>query len=176
MLERLREAMHASRQAVHRSAKQGRIAVPAISHWSTLEHVHHLALVDGTALDQVAALLRGEDGPRRHHGRRTFLGAVLLALGWIPRGRARAPEGLRPPHEPRVDAILSLLSALEERVGELDGRAAEIGGCRRRRNHFVFGDLTAAEWLRFAAIHGWHHLKIVRDIEAASGKGSPGRA
>ncbi len=48
----------------------------------------------------------------------------------------------------------------------LDECQAKFGNQRLQR-HFVFGPLTAEEWRHFHALHGRHHLKLVRESVGA---------
>lgn len=39
-----------------------------------------------------------------------------------------------------------------------------ITGSRARYPHPVLGSLTPAQWLRFLAVHHWHHEKVIDEI------------
>ena len=49
----------------------------------------------------------------------------------------------------------------------LEAIAEDIAGAPAWIPHQELGPLSAAHWLRFAALHARHHWAIVRDIRAA---------
>jgi DinB family protein len=146
-------------------------AVPEVSRWSVAEHLAHMMLVDGAVLERLDRALTappaGKAGaaPRRSGLRSlTPSGWFVLGLGYIPRGMGRAPD----PFLPEVASLAALrrdLAELRDRIAGYESRLGELGASRARYRHFLFGELTAAQWLRFLGIHHHHHLKIVRDIQ-----------
>lgn len=137
-----------------------------VSGWTPLLHAEHLAKADTASLHQLEAALErsrsGEAGPRAG-----FVGRILLALRWIPRGVGKAPETSRPGGAERQE-IAAELRAVRARIETLEGSLGEIAEGRGRASHPIFGGLTPAQWLRFLWMHHHHHLKIVRDIRKAS--------
>ena len=83
----------------------------------------------------------------------------LFTLGYIPRGKARAPKIVKPPE---VISIADLNTQVQlakknvERLNPLDKNA--------NFTHFVFGQLNKAKTIQFLQLHTNHHLKIIRDI------------
>ena len=76
-----------------------------------------------------------------------------------------------PPPKPDPEVVrdtfagnLTALEALEPRLGEVVVAPHGIP-------HADLGNLSATRWLRFAALHGAHHLTIVREVlEALDGR------
>lgn len=148
----------------------------AVSRWSALDHAEHIAKVDEGSLRQLETALERDGGPEL-----TFVGRLVLALGWIPRGVGKAPGNTRPndrdregadgPDRPRDEdrhrVVAEQLTDVRSAIEALAGRFDEIAAGRGRATHHVFGGLTAARWVRFLWVHHRHHLKIVRDIRRA---------
>ena len=128
---------------------------PAVSAWSVGQHVGHCALaVRGIA----KALLRSRPPmPSRRRG--WAWRQVILRTGWIPRGRARAPEGVVPPEELEEEALQALL----DECAELLGAVSHLGD-DAWFEHFALGVMDRDAALRFLEVHDAHHLKIVADI------------
>lgn len=89
----------------------------------------------------------------------SFLGKFFFALGFFPRGKARAPKYVRPP-----DVILkeNLISQYEEARNniELIERLPQNAFFK----HPIFGNINKKRVNRFLMLHTNHHLKIIRDI------------
>ena len=152
-LARLREQL----QRAHDLCGHARLssANERVSRWSPAEHVDHLLKVTKSILDLLAS---DEVVPRRI----SFLGRCVLALRWIPRGLGKAPQRLhgQPATVEELQRRLARVSAALAAVDPAVVDAVHI----RNIPHPRFGGLTPAQALRFAAVHGEHHLKIVGDI------------
>jgi hypothetical protein len=138
-----------------------------VSGWSVFEQVQHVLIANKWALSAVVAMLLGQ-GDYAESGRKNLLGTVLLALGWIPRGRAQAPATARP--NPDVE-IAELSSSLQKQRGYLEritDRRGELASLKKRFQHPVLGDFSAEDGIRFVRVHTRHHLTIVDDILKAS--------
>ncbi|HVG22778.1 MAG TPA: DinB family protein [Thermoanaerobaculia bacterium] len=126
-----------------------------VSRWSPAEHFDHLLRVTISVVDRLSS-------PESLPGKISLVGRTILAIGWIPRGKGRAPErlaGKRTSH----DVLQRALEKVTAAVGAIDAAAVDAA---RHRNvpHPRFGNLTPSEALRFTRVHNEHHLKIVRDI------------
>jgi len=143
-----------------------------VSGWSVAEHLFHLVLACDLALRNATSLVRDKGRLVREPVDRNPEGLAVLARGRLPRGEAEAPRFVRPPK--RVD--LELLRQLHGEVVAACARLAEdpaaLAAAPRAVPHQALGDLTCAEWLRFARAHTAHHLLIVRDIRAARRSGA----
>jgi hypothetical protein len=148
------------RQIEDRITRPDRTA-PAVSAWSVHRHLDHTAL---SAL-HMARLIRDLGAGRgESSGRPKLTGRVVLLTGWIPRGKGKAPDFTAPAES--VDA-----ARVREMVEEVRAILAEDGSPRGklRAPHPLLGSFTARQWRRFLTVHTRHHLKIVRDIDAAAG-------
>ena len=132
-----------------------------VSSWSIHKQVEHTALVARQILELVRGLEAGAVG--EPGGRIRWPAHLVLALGWIPRGKGVAPPSVLPGEAPDPTAIRSILADVRARQRT---RRTPAGGNRAAHPHF--GALTARQWLRFLGIHTRHHLKIIRDIDRAA--------
>ncbi len=148
------------------------------SGWSVGEHLEHMQRVGRSVSGVLDKLLAGPP-PAAVPGVRP-IGRLLLAVGYIPRGRARAIASVEPRQAPR-EQLQADLAALGARLAALaapgapgapgDGRLAALASAAGRFPHPVFGGLDARQWLRFLEVHQHHHLKIIRDIERRRRRG-----
>ncbi len=143
---------------------RGRIRKLPVSAWSVAEHCHHSAIVSGVIATLVRGLLRGrgEDGPPAGSMARD-----ILTSGRIPRGVGVAPEAMRPDEHPESRTIQAAVRKSRGKWEALLHSTEEIDACEFKLPHHFLGLFTAAEWVRFAATHTDHHLRIVDDIEDA---------
>ena len=157
------QAEHLLDWAGEPEAELGRRA-ERVSRWSVGEQLAHMVLVDAAALERLAKALEGGTDPAAGP---TLLGRAILAAGWIPRGRGRAPENVLPgsvaPEALRRDA-----AALHAELRALGGRLPDLASSPGRARHFLFGELAAADWLRFIDVHHRHHFRIIADIRRAA--------
>jgi len=83
-----------------------------------------------------------------------------------------------PPAGTGEEAALAALSRAAARLEAVRAMAHAVPGSRARIRHFLFGGLTAAQWIRVARVHTRHHLRIIADIERAGRRepraGTPG--
>lgn len=159
-LRRMRAQIAEMRRLADRPEGELFAAAP-LSQWTPSEHIDHSIKV---AASIVLRLLQSD--PPRGERPLSIPGRLVLALGYIPRGRGRAPEKLRGARlaGPELHASLTKLE------GKLALLAADHLAAARGPivPHPRFGDLVPAQALRFAAVHGDHHLRIVKDILAAA--------
>jgi DinB family protein len=151
------------------------LARPAekVSRWSTAEHLAHLVLVDRSVLARLDRALAPDQLDDSAIGRArsgaphlTLLGRLVLGTGYIPRGSGRTPDPYRP-EAVSLAALRGDLGEVRDRIGGLGERLGELAASERRFRHFLFGELTGMQWLRFMGVHHHHHLKIIRDIGRA---------
>ena len=137
--------------------------VDEVSKWSPRMQIDHAALATLSICGAVERILAGAPGcvPA---GEPSAQAAAILTTGFIPRGRAEAPEKMRPAAEVTQDDARAHVAALRERLDALAQRTGEIAAAAPRFPHFELGPMTASEWMLFARIHVDHHLAIVRDI------------
>lgn len=134
---------------------------PAAGKWSPGHIAEHLVLSYAAMRRELAGgvglRLRGRFW-RRLLIRWRFLPMVLKERR-LPAG-APAVREIRPPDEPRARAVVT--SDLREQATLFEqelGRARASGG--GRLTHPFFGRLSAAEGLRFVAVHAAHHRRQI---------------
>ncbi len=84
---------------------------------------------------------------------------ILFTLGFIPRGRGKAPKIVLPPEVITEDDLLKQLAQ-----AKINLEAIKPLPKTSYFKHFLFGTLSKKQTIRFIEIHTKHHLKIVRDI------------
>ena len=139
------------------SVASAALHVPAISEWSVGMHVHHCCLA---MIGICQALIAST--PPTPRAKLSLLRIVVFSSGRIPRGRGRAPDGVRPSRDVSLEELRTLLDESERMLTDARGVDRK---CWFR--HFVFGFLDRDKTLRFIHIHNRHHLKIISDIVAA---------
>ncbi len=95
-------------------------------------------------------------------------GRIVLLFGAFPRGRGKAPEHTRPAGT-SAEELAARFRGVRERVAGLEGSLAQLQDSSATRRHYVFGGLTAAQWIHFSVIHNNHHQKIIRDVLETGG-------
>lgn len=85
--------------------------------------------------------------------------SILLPLGYIPRGKARAPKHVLPPEIIKTEDLKVQLQNARTHIEKLNALPEKA-----YFKHFVFGMLPKNQTLRFLQMHTNHHLKIVNDI------------
>ncbi|MEH0154964.1 hypothetical protein V6R21_12535 [Limibacter armeniacum] len=89
----------------------------------------------------------------------SFKKLLVLTLGKIPRGIAKAPKGVRPPMEIKEEELYIQLENAKSLLDEIK-RLPE----KSNFEHPYFGRLDLKTSIKFMRIHTEHHLKIIRDI------------
>ena len=137
---------------------------PNVSQWNVGQHLEHTGLVDRSIL----AILE-KPAAEDLAGGPTPMGRFLLVVGFIPRGRAKAPAFVDP-RDLALPDVEPKLSQVRERFMALGDNLAKLDSDVPYGRHHVFGTLDGGQWLRFISIHHRHHLKIVRDIRHAQSR------
>ena len=138
----------------------------AISHWSVGEHLQHLLAAGRLTFVGIDQILRGKS---IHTRQLTGAGRVVLESRQIPSG-APAPEGVRPSSMLEVDALVRGFDELRKQLESVESRSREASlEGPLAQPHFALGNLDAADWLRFTAIHTDHHFDIANRIIEAAG-------
>lgn len=134
----------------------------SVSGWSVGEHIEHLLRVDTTILDRWDQIEQGR-APSASGGPK-LRGLIVLWLGRIPRGKAKAapmftPEGIIAP-----DELSRALKGLRGRIDLIGADLAVHATASWRADHPILGPFSPTQWLRFIEIHHRHHLAILADI------------
>ncbi len=133
------------------------------SSWNIAQHLVHLALVDVSILKRLEP---GAENAESATGGPTLIGRCMLALGYIPRGRGKAPA-ISNPRQPNIADIAPQMTETRQRFVELEPDLPRLGSGPALAKHFAFGHLNGTQWLRFVEIHHHHHAKIIREIQRA---------
>jgi hypothetical protein len=137
-------------------------SAPSVSAWSVKDHLEHLSMANEGIVTWIERACAGD--PELHTGGGpNFFGRIVLLVGAFPRGRGKAPDQTLPKGTGAEELVASS-RRLKARVEALESSLSLLRAARATRNHFAFGDLTAAQWLRFTVIHNRHHQKIIRDV------------
>lgn len=140
-------------------------AVPSVSAWSPGAHLHHLSAINAQVLGSLVRAIEGDE-VLTTGGSPTWIGRLLLAIGRLPRGRARAPKRFHPPDDLTPEGVAEGLAEARRSLEALGSRLDRLAALDGRMAHPLLGHFDAVEWLRFARIHTAHHLRIARDAEA----------
>ena len=88
---------------------------------------------------------------------------LVFTTGIIPRGRAQAPESVRPPEVITDENIELQLASVRSRLANLSSLDEKA-----HTNHPVFGTIDKGQTMRLMKVHTRHHLKIIADIVRGS--------
>ncbi|BAO75860.1 hypothetical protein [Winogradskyella sp. PG-2] len=97
--------------------------------------------------------------PTKYINNFSFLGRIVFALNYIPRGKGKAPKSVIPNEIILIDDIKIQLAEARERIKiipTLDKNAFF--------KHPLFGNVNTARVIKFLDAHTNHHLKIMKSI------------
>ncbi|WP_034062692.1 DUF1569 domain-containing protein [Lacinutrix jangbogonensis] len=125
-----------------------------ISNGNVAWHIDHSLKVH----NNVMTALQKSD-PKTYKNNFSFLGKLFFALGFFPRGKAKAPKHVTPP-----DIILK-----EDLISQIEFAKANVGTITSLQKnaffkHPLFGDINTSRVYRFLEMHTNHHLKIIDAI------------
>ena len=84
---------------------------------------------------------------------------IVLTLGKIPRGKANAPESVKPGGEISEEIIKALIEKAKQKAERFEKLNAD-----KFFKHPVFGDVRVKQARKVIAIHTDHHIRIINDI------------
>ncbi|MEM9143907.1 MAG: DUF1569 domain-containing protein [Bacteroidota bacterium] len=102
-----------------------------------------------------------QSNPEAYQSRIHIGRSLLILMDRIPRGRAEAPEIVRPPEIIHTDSLHLMLALAQENLVRLDSLPEKAFF-----EHPYLGQLRRKTAKRFLEIHTNHHLKIIADILA----------
>ncbi|WP_418602215.1 DUF1569 domain-containing protein [Hwangdonia sp.] len=100
-----------------------------------------------------------KSNPADYERKFSFWRTVLFPIGYIPRGKVKAPKIVRPPNVILDEDLKTQLQTAKNHIDALKPLPEKA-----YFKHFIFGKLSKKQTLRFLEMHTNHHLKIVRDI------------
>ncbi len=130
---------------------------PGVSAGSIGWHLDHLMLTV-----ELTLLKMTESSPEAYRREYGFWRAVCIGLGWLPRGRAKAPKIVTPVSLKEASALEEQLSQVREQL-----QKAALLHPKQYMQHPFFGKLKRDTAFRFLEIHTRHHLQIIKEINAS---------
>lgn len=132
---------------------------PKVSDWSTYEHIDHILKVNSSLLK-----LLSENNPVTTK-KISLIGRLVLLTGYIPRGKAKAPESVLPKKKTNEE-LINELNLIEDQFinTRVDKKSKDI-----IFDHPFLGGMNQAQTLKFMLVHQKHHLKIIKDIYSNNG-------
>ncbi len=117
-------------------------------------HIEHLCLT----MNGISYTVKNSD-PQKYHWKFNFFRLIIMNTKKIPRGKAKAPEVVRPKNDYTPESLLEHLNNVKENLKKLNGI---------HKNSFFphpyFGEINLLKTIKFLVIHNQHHLKIIKDI------------
>lgn len=135
-----------------------------VSAWSAGHHLFHISLANELAMRNVRMIVDGQSPFVKDTVEPNLFGHLLMVWGSMPRGVGKAPRAVFPPAKPDPQIVRDTFRQNREDLAEWSERGAEIQAAKGGIRHKQLGQLGANHWLRFARIHGWHHLAIMREV------------
>lgn len=130
------------------------VSNPKISSGNIAWHIDHSLKV----INNVTVALQKSE-PSTFKNNFSFLGKVFFTLGFFPRGKAKAPNYVKPPEIILKEDLISQMQQAKtnmEIIVSLDKNAYF--------KHPLFGNINKKRVYNFLTMHTNHHLKIINDI------------
>lgn len=134
--------------------KNHSVSNPKVSKSNVAWHIDHSLKV----INNVCIALQKSD-PILYKNNFSLLGKLFFTLGFFPRGKAKAPEHVKPPEVITKEDIISQIQLAKTNVGiiaSLDKNAFF--------KHPLFGHINTTRAPKFLVLHTNHHLKIIKAI------------
>jgi hypothetical protein len=133
--------------------------------WSLGELYEHLLVSSTYFLRQAEGCLREEKGS--FEGEKTLQGEQMFALGGFPPIKIKVPEKYKSATELSVQDIDYYQKRFQELLDYLPKvqKAIEGNPSSYKRQHAIFGMLTATEWIWCLETHLRHHLRQQKELE-----------
>lgn len=126
----------------------------AVSKASVGWHIEHSLKV----LTQIVDAIEKSDS-NAYKWRFNLIGALVLGLNTIPRGKGKAPKTVVPEGNITIDTLKNHVEKTRLMIKKL-----EILHPNQYFKHPYFGDMNVKPTKKFLGIHTNHHLKIIKDI------------
>lgn len=135
-----------------------------VSAWSAGQHLFHVCLANELALRNVRLIAEGTSAFVAAAPDVGLVGALVLPVGAMPRGLGTPPRAVTPPARPNPAIVWDTYDSNRADLAAVRADLPRIAAARGAVPHADLGLLGAGHWIRFAGIHGWHHLAIAREI------------
>ncbi len=126
----------------------------AVSQTSVGWHIQHILLV---GLQIITAVEKSN--PADYKYKFSLPKFLVYTLNKIPRGKAKAPESVRPKETFNTDELKKNIQLLKSRLVVLDTLQP-----RHFFKHPYFGNLNLKATVKMLNLHTKHHLDIINDI------------
>lgn len=117
-------------------------------------HIAHCCLVTTTIINTVVASNTADFSSRFNWKKH-----LVFFTNKIPRGKAKAPDRVKPREVPTKESLLQQIEEVKQKIKLLDSL---------NKNAFFphpyFGNLNLKETKKFLVVHNHHHTKIIKDI------------
>jgi len=127
---------------------------PKISKAGVAWHLDHSLKVINAISDTLQ-----KSNPSEYKYEFNLMRSLILLLGFIPRGKGKAPKPVTPPEEIKTEDIVAQLDKARSILAGLDNLDPKANF-----HHPIFKQLHKKQALRFMEIHTKHHLKIIEAI------------
>ncbi|MCH3881742.1 MULTISPECIES: DUF1569 domain-containing protein [Tenacibaculum] len=117
-------------------------------------HIDHSLKV----VNNVVGALQKSD-PETYKNNFSLMGKIFFALGFFPRGKAKAPKHVKPPEVILKEDLISQIEVAKNNINvisELNKNAYF--------KHPLFGNVNRKRVTRFLVLHTNHHVKIINEI------------
>lgn len=138
------------------------------SAWSAGQHLFHVCLANELAFRNVRMIAEGTSGFLAEKPDVGLVGQLVLPVGAMPRGLGRPPRAVTPPARPDPGIVRDTFASNREDLAAVRADLPRVVASRKAIKHADLGVLGAGHWIRFAGIHGWHHLAIAREVLGAA--------
>jgi|GEM_PF-841783 len=139
-----------------------------VSAWSAGQHLFHVCLANELALRNVRMIAEGTSGFLAERPEVGLVGQLVLPVGAMPRGLGRPPRAVTPPAKPDPGIVRDTFASNRTDLAAVRADLPRVAAARGAIRHADLGVLGAGHWIRFAGIHGWHHLEIAREVLGAA--------
>ncbi len=127
---------------------------PAVSKSSVGWHIEHSLLTINLIIEALK-----KSNPDAYQWKFSFIKTLVYTLNKIPRGRAKAPDIVRPKNNFTLETLKNHLEMTKRKLEEM--------ATLHPNNYFehpFFGKLKLKPTIKFLKIHTRHHLDIINDI------------
>jgi DinB superfamily len=133
--------------------------------WSLGQLYEHLVTSSTYFLRQAEGCLREDKGS--FEGEKTEQGKQIFAFGGFPPVKIKVPEKYKPTSEivsQGLEHYQITFKDLLEYLPKVEA-AIEANSTTYKRQHAIFGMITATEWVWCLETHLRHHLKQLKELE-----------
>jgi len=127
---------------------------PEISKGSVGWHIEHALLTLNAVIDTMS-----RSDPAKYKKTFDIRRTVVMTMGKIPRGKAKAPAAVQPTLNFNAETLEQHIALSKEKIKTIEHLSPD-----RYFKHPFLGDFKVKVALRFLSIHTNHHLVIIEEI------------